>query len=32
MSYKKLGGYIQQVNVRNRDLEVETLLGVSNTK
>ena len=32
MSYKKLGDYIQQVNNRNRDLEVETLLGVSNTK
>lgn len=32
MSYKKLGKYIQQVNVRNRDLEVQTLLGVSNTK
>lgn len=32
MSYKKLGNYIQQVNNRNRDLLVETLLGVSNTK
>ncbi|WP_312400155.1 restriction endonuclease subunit S [Sphingobacterium sp.] len=32
MSYKKLGDYIQQVNNRNRDLQVETLLGVSNTK
>src|SRR5690554_526504 len=32
MSYKKLGDYIQQVNIRNKDLEVETLLGVSNTK
>ncbi|SKB64577.1 type I restriction enzyme, S subunit [Soonwooa buanensis] len=32
MSYKKLGEYIQQVNNRNRDLEVETLLGVSITK
>lgn len=32
MNYKKLGDYIQQVNIRNKDLEVETLLGVSNTK
>ncbi|WP_144243295.1 restriction endonuclease subunit S [Sphingobacterium sp. ML3W] len=32
MSYKILGDYIQQVNFRNKDLEVETLLGVSNTK
>ncbi|MFW2136965.1 restriction endonuclease subunit S [Chryseobacterium sp. TY4] len=32
MSYKKLGDYIQQVNNRNRDLHVETLLGVSITK
>lgn len=32
MSYKKLRDYIQQVNIRNKDLEVETLLGVSNTK
>lgn len=32
MSYKILGDYIQQVNNRNRDLQVETLLGVSNTK
>lgn len=32
MSYKKLGGYIQQVNNRNRDLQVDTLLGVSITK
>ncbi|ADY51845.1 hypothetical protein Pedsa_1278 [Pseudopedobacter saltans DSM 12145] len=32
MSYKKLGDYIQQVNNRNRDLQVETLLGVSITK
>ncbi|GEM_PF-87847 len=31
-SYKKLGEFIQQVNVRNRDLETETLLGVSITK
>ena len=32
MSYKKLGNYIQQVNNRNRDLQVDTLLGVSITK
>lgn len=32
MSYKKLGGYIQQVNNRNRDLQVDTLLGVSIAK
>ncbi|MCA4776104.1 restriction endonuclease subunit S [Empedobacter stercoris] len=32
MSYKKLGDYIQQVNNRNRDLQVDTLLGVSITK
>lgn len=32
MNYKKLRDYIQQVNIRNKDLEVETLLGVSNTK
>lgn len=32
MSYKRLGNYIQQVNVRNRDLETEVLLGVSITK
>lgn len=31
-NYKRLGDYIQQVNVRNRELEVTTLLGVSNTK
>src|SRR5690606_4598017 len=30
--YKKLGDYIQQVNNRNRDLQVDTLLGVSITK
>jgi type I restriction enzyme S subunit len=28
-NYKKLGQYIQPVNIRNKDLEVETLLGVS---
>ncbi|MFZ4263854.1 restriction endonuclease subunit S [Sphingobacterium sp. HJSM2_6] len=32
MSYKKLGDYIQQVNNRNRNLQVDTLLGVSITK
>ncbi len=31
-NYKKLGKYIQQVDVRNKDLEVETLLGVSVSK
>jgi type I restriction enzyme, S subunit len=31
-NYKKLGGYIQQVDVKNKDLEVEKLLGVSITK
>jgi type I restriction enzyme S subunit len=29
MSYKRLGDYIQVVNIRNKNLEVETLLGVS---
>ncbi|MDA3940929.1 MAG: restriction endonuclease subunit S [Spirochaetia bacterium] len=28
-SYKRLGTYIREVNIRNRDLEVKTLLGVS---
>ncbi|MDF2552383.1 MAG: hypothetical protein K0R77_1658 [Chryseobacterium sp.] len=32
MSYKRLGNYIQQVNVRNRDSATEVLLGVSITK
>lgn len=32
MSYKRLRNYIQQVNVRNRDLETEVLVGVSITK
>ena len=32
MGYKRLGDYIQQVNVRNTALEVDTLLGVSITK
>ena len=29
MSYKTLGDYIQPVNIRNKELEVTTLLGVS---
>jgi len=29
MSYKTLGDYIHPVNIRNKDLEVTTLLGVS---
>lgn len=29
MSYKRLGDYIEDVNIRNKDLEVKTLLGVS---
>lgn len=29
MSYKTLGDYIQPVNIRNTELKVETLLGVS---
>ncbi|QES88895.1 restriction endonuclease subunit S [Rhizosphaericola mali] len=32
MSYRKLGEFIRQVNVRNKDLDIQTLLGVSNTK
>lgn len=32
MSYKRLGDYIRQVNVRNKSLETEILLGVSITK
>lgn len=28
-NYKKLGAYIQPVNIRNKDLKVDTLLGVS---
>jgi len=32
MNYKRLGNYIRQVNVRNRDSETEVLLGVSITK
>lgn len=31
-SYKRLGDYIQPVDIRNKELEVETLLGVSNAK
>ena len=27
--YKRLGDYIREVDVRNRDLSVTTLLGVS---
>ena len=27
--YKRLGDYIREVNVRNRELEVADLLGVS---
>lgn len=30
--YKRLGEYIQPVNIRNKDLEVKLLLGVSITK
>ncbi|MCG8813949.1 restriction endonuclease subunit S [Tenacibaculum finnmarkense] len=29
LNYKRLGDYIQTVNIRNKNLEVETLLGVS---
>lgn len=28
-NYKKLGGYIQPLNIRNKDLKVQKLLGVS---
>jgi len=31
-NYKKLGKYIQQVSIKNKDLEVDNLLGVSITK
>lgn len=31
-SYMRLGDYIQPVDIRNKELEVETLLGVSNAK
>ena len=30
--YKRLGDYIREVDVRNRDLEVKKLLGVSISK
>ena len=29
MEYKRLGNYIREVNVRNRELKVTNLLGVS---
>lgn len=32
MNYKKLGNYIQQVNIRNKEFETDVLLGVSITK
>ena len=32
MNYKRLGNYIREVNVRNRDLKVTNLLGVSISK
>jgi type I restriction enzyme S subunit len=28
-NYKRLGGFIEEINIRNRDLEVDLLLGVS---
>ncbi|AJI55921.1 type I restriction modification DNA specificity domain protein [Francisella philomiragia] len=31
-NYKKLGSYIQQLSIKNKDLEVSNLLGVSITK
>lgn len=31
-NYKRLGDYIRQVDVRNRDLAVERLLGLSVNK
>lgn len=31
-NYKRLGDYIRQVDIRNRDLAVNNLLGLSNTK
>ena len=30
--YKRLGGFIREVNVRNRELKVTNLLGVSISK
>ena len=32
MEYKRLGDYIREVNVRNRDLKVTNLLGLSMSK
>ena len=32
MDYKRLGNYIREVNVRNRDLKVTNLLGLSVSK
>ena len=32
MEYKRLGDYIREVNVRNLDLKVTNLLGVSISK
>ena len=32
MDYKRLGDYIREVNVRNRDLKVTNLLGLSVSK
>ena len=31
-NYKKLGGYIREINIRNSDLRLSTLLGVSVSK
>ena len=31
-NYKKLGQYIQQVSIKNTDLKIDNLLGVSITK
>lgn len=31
-NYKRLGDYIRQVDVRNRELEVDNLLGLSISK
>jgi type I restriction enzyme S subunit len=31
-NYKQLGNYIQAVNIRNKDLKIDTLLGVSISK
>ena len=32
MTYKRLGDYIREVNVRNRELKVKNLQGVSISK